>query len=147
MGDFSVKSAYVCLADFDSSMGDGVFKLLWQVKPYLMCYLLPGGVYGTNCQQDLIFVRRGVQVSSLNCVLCQASEESTQHLFVECTLTQLVWSQCFKWIGILFIQHKDLKRHFESFHLSFDYQAESGLERHMGDNYKVYMGAKKFNHV
>ena len=58
-------------------------------------------------------------MSSLTCVFCQASDESTQHMFVECPLIQRVWSQCLKWIGILFVQHKDLKHHFESFHLSF----------------------------
>jgi len=52
------------------------------------------------------------------CALCQSKEESCQHLFLECTHALRVWSLCFKWIGILFVQHKDLISHFESFHLA-----------------------------
>jgi len=49
-------------------------------------------------------------------VLCQTKEESCQHLFIECKYAQLVWSLCLKWLGILFVQHNDLKNHFVSFH-------------------------------
>ena len=52
------------------------------------------------------------------CALCQTNDESCQHLFLECKVAQSVWSLCFKWIGILFVQHNDLLTHFESFHLT-----------------------------
>jgi len=58
--------------------------------------------------------RRGV-VTPLYCVMCQASDESSQHLFVECIIAQLVWAQCFRWIGIVFFHHNDLMSHFENF--------------------------------
>ena len=29
----------------------------------------------------------------------------------------LVWSLCFRWIGIVFVQHKAMLTHFESFYL------------------------------
>lgn len=45
------------------------------------------------------------------------TEESAQHLFLECIVAQRVWSLCFRWLGILFVQNKDLKNHFENFHL------------------------------
>ena len=44
-------------------------------------------------------------------------DESCQHLFLECKYAMSVWSMCFRWIGILFVQHNDIKIHFESFHL------------------------------
>ena len=49
--------------------------------------------------------------------MCQAKEESSQRLFLECVNAQKVWSMCFRWIDILFVQHNDLKCHFENFHL------------------------------
>lgn len=48
-------------------------------------------------------------VSLSSCALCQAPEEGTQHLFVECAVAQRVWVLFFKWIGILIVQHKDLR--------------------------------------
>jgi len=50
--------------------------------------------------------------------MCQAMDESSQHLLLECEYAQSVWFMRFKWIGILFVQHNDLKCHFESFHLA-----------------------------
>jgi len=52
------------------------------------------------------------------CALCEIKDESCQHIFLECKFAQSVWSLCFKWIGISFVQHKDLLTHFENFHLS-----------------------------
>ena len=51
------------------------------------------------------------------CVMCNEYQETTQHLFVECVCAQRVWSLCLRWIGILFVQHKDLFHHFENFYL------------------------------
>lgn len=61
--------------------------------------------------------RRRVLVEFALCGMCQAEDESSQHLFLECKHAQSVWSLCFRWIGILGVQHNDLKCHFESFHL------------------------------
>jgi len=52
------------------------------------------------------------------CAMCQVKEESCQHLFLECKHAQKVWSLCFKWSGISFVQQNDLNSHFLSFHLS-----------------------------
>jgi len=49
--------------------------------------------------------------------MCRAIEETTQHLFLDCIIAQRIWSLCYRWIGTLGVQHKDLKVHFESFHL------------------------------
>jgi len=53
-----------------------------------------------------------VVVDSVTCEMCQGSEETTQHLFLECKVAERVWSMCYRWIGILFVQNKDLKTHF-----------------------------------
>jgi len=57
-------------------------------------------------------------MNSIVCVLCQAKEESCQHLFIECKYAQQIWSLCLKWLGILFVQHNDIKDHFVSFHIA-----------------------------
>ena len=60
---------------------------------------------------------RGVLVRLAGCEMCKAKEETTQHLFFDCFIAQRVWSLCYRWIGTMCVQHKDLKIHFESFHL------------------------------
>jgi len=63
-----------------------------------------------------------VIVSSTTCEMYKVSEETSRHLFLECLFAQRVWSLCFRWIGVLGAQHKDLRVHFENFnlvHLSF----------------------------
>jgi len=74
-----------------------------------------GGHCWIESQQELIYLGEGVVVSSLSCVMCQAVNESSQHHFVEYDVSQRVWVHCFKWIGILYVQHMDLKCHFEHF--------------------------------
>jgi len=48
---------------------------------------------------------------------CKETQETTQHLFLECGYAQRVWSLCLRWIGITYVQHKDVSIHFERFHL------------------------------
>ena len=49
------------------------------------------------------------------CVLCGMEEESCSHLFFKCRLTWLVWSQCYAWLGLAFVDHSDLRVHFQQF--------------------------------
>jgi len=56
-------------------------------------------------------------MNSIVCALCESEEELCQHLFVRCKHAWRVWTLCFKWIGILFVQHNDIATHFESFYL------------------------------
>jgi len=51
------------------------------------------------------------------CEMCRGSKEMAQHSFLECSIAEQVWSPCFRWSGILFVQNKDLKTHFENIHL------------------------------
>jgi len=61
--------------------------------------------------------RRGMMLNSTVCPLCLLQEETCQHLFMDCKYAQQVLSQCLQWVGISFVEHHDLKRHFLSFHL------------------------------
>jgi len=56
-------------------------------------------------------------VNTTICGMFQVSDESSQHLFLECKSAQRVWSLCFRWIDILSVQHNDLRYHFVIFHL------------------------------
>jgi len=54
---------------------------------------------------------------SKNHVFLLLHSHQCQHIFIECVVAQRVWSLCFRWIGIVFVQHKDILTHFEGFYL------------------------------
>ena len=72
-----------------------------------------------------VICRRGVALESTLCVLCQDKTESCQHLFMACDVALRVWALCYRWIGILVVQHNDLKNHFESFFLAQAYNKQN----------------------
>ena len=56
-------------------------------------------------------------MNSSMCPLCNLSEETSQHLFLDCVVAQRVWSSCYRWIGVLGAQNKGIKNHLMSFYL------------------------------
>ena len=55
--------------------------------------------YWTLAHQKIMTVenlkKRGI-ASPMRCVLCKNSEESLEHLFIECKFSQEVWEQAFE---------------------------------------------------
>ena len=116
-GRFSVSSAYECLSKHGRGNHDEVFKLLWKVKVFPNVLVTAWRVFMGRLPTRVSLSRRGMMLNSTVCPLCLLHEETCQHLFMECKYAQQVWSQCLPWVGILFVQHHDLKLHFQSFHL------------------------------
>ena len=116
-GIFSVKSAYLTLCNSPNGVLHNVYSLLWQAKAKRkeVCTAWRALLGRLPTYDNLI--RRGLVVNSSLCVLCKAAEESTQHIFINSIFAQRVWFLCFRWIGILSVQHKEIINHFESFHL------------------------------
>jgi len=116
-GVLSVYSAYECLAKHVRGPHHDLFKFPWKVKALPNMMITTWRVLLGRMPTTLCLSRRGVTMNTILCALCQAKDESYQHLFLQCKYAQWIWSVCFKWIGILFVQHNVLKTHFENFHL------------------------------
>ena len=112
-----MKLAYVLLYYQTIGSRDGVFSLLWQAKALPKVLITAQRILLYRITTSFNLLRREVVVNSSLCALCSLSDESSQHLFLDCVYAQQVWSLCFRWIGILGIQNKDLRNHFEIFHL------------------------------
>ena len=112
-----MKSAYARLANQKNEVHDGVFCSLWQARAMPKALITAWRILLGRIPTSVNLLRRGVAVNSSICVLCRESEETSQHLFWECSFAQRVWSLCFRWIGVLFVQHKDLRCNFENFYL------------------------------
>ncbi|XP_068498530.1 uncharacterized protein [Phaseolus vulgaris] len=116
-GCFKVNSAYDCLAKYERGPQFDVFKYQWKINAFPDVILTEWRVLLGRMPTRKCLSRKGVVLNTTVCALCQTKEESCQHLFLECKYALCVWSLCFKWIGILFVQQKDILSHFESFHL------------------------------
>ena len=117
-GLFSVKFTYECIAKPNRSPQKDVFKNLWKIKTFPNVLTTTWRVLLGRIPTRECLSRRGVIMNTNLCVVCQTKEESCQHIFIERVVAQRVWSLWFRWIGIVFVQHKAILTHFESFYLS-----------------------------
>jgi len=95
-----VKSAYALLDCQSNGPMDGVFSLLWQAKAFPKALITAWRILLDRIPTTYNLLWRGVVVNSSLCVHYSQSEESSQHLFLDCVYAQRVWSFCYMWIGI-----------------------------------------------
>ena len=62
--------------------------------------------------------RKGVLIVSNLCMLCKKVEETVQHVLINCEVTQKVWQNCDGWIGISYVRHYKIVKHFQHFYLA-----------------------------
>jgi len=143
---YTVNSTYTCLVKQSRGTQQVIFYLLWKATAFPNVLITAWRALIDRIPTREALVRRGVQMESIVCVLCQIKEKSSQHLFVECMYAQRVWSLCQKWLGIMLVQNKGIKSHFESFHCTqASEKAKLGLERYLGSCYKKYLGPEKLD--
>ena len=116
-GCFTVNVAYECLAKHERGPHLDVYDILWKSKAFPSVLTTTWRVLMDRIPTRECLSRRGVTMNSILCALCQTMNESCQHLFLECRYATSVWAMCYRWMSILFVQHNDLKTHFESFQL------------------------------
>jgi len=114
---YSVNVAYKNLSNGTREAYHASFEFIWKAKAFPTILSTTWRVFLNRIPTREALSRRGVQMSSVACVLCEAKEESYKHLFLECEYAQQVWSLCLKWLGFKLVQHNDLKDHFVSFHI------------------------------
>jgi len=115
-GVYSVKTAYDCLAKSTRGRPNVIFKLLWQVKASPNVLVTAWRALLDRLPTKANLMTRGVMINSQPCVMCGGGIESAQHLFLDCTVAQRVWNRFLRWMGIAFVQHRELMYHFEQFH-------------------------------
>jgi len=115
---YSVNIAYNHLAKRPGATHHYAFEYLWKAKAFPNVLMTAWRALLNRIPTMENLSRRGVQMNSVVCVLCQEKEDSCHHLFIECKYAQQVWSLCLKWLGLLSVQHNDLREHFGSFHIA-----------------------------
>jgi hypothetical protein len=127
IGEYSVKAGYSFLSQNFlpemevSEVVLGVLKNIWMS-------FAPSKVIAFSCQlimqrlpMRVILSRRGVPgLTNPCCVWCPEERETEMHLFGTCTVALAVWSEIYKWIGILAVHPSDLCSSFASFGFPFN---------------------------
>ena len=120
-GCFSVKSMYMVLerillmeVDFCSSK-EAVFEVLWRSPA-------PSKVvaFSWTLLLDRIPTRANLAIrnilepdSSLLCVLCDRTVETSSHLFLHCDVAYMIWRRILDWLDFNFVTSPNLFVHFE----------------------------------
>ena len=115
--EFSVSSAYDCLTKQGRGSHSEVYINLWKAKAFPSVVTTTWRILTNSVPTRECLSRRWVMLNNALCALCQNIVESCQHLFLECKHAMSVWFMCLRWVGILFVQHNDVKTHFVNFHL------------------------------
>ncbi|GKU92974.1 hypothetical protein SLEP1_g6623 [Rubroshorea leprosula] len=102
-GQYSTKSAYsLLIKDHGGSSGASTFKRVWNP-------ILPNKILAFNWQvlldripTKLNLLKRGCAKwwEDSKCVMCEAEEEDSDHLFLKCRLVKWLWKACAAWWGI-----------------------------------------------
>ena len=117
-GAFSVKSAYQILTQQTAYVPmDSIYRALWQAKAMPKALITAWRVILDRLPTTANLIRRGVPVVSSVCVMCNQLQETSQHLFLDCVVTQRVWYGCYRWIGIVGAQSNEIRNHLENFYL------------------------------
>ena len=117
-GAFSVKSVYQTLTkQITTGSLESVYGVLWQAKAMRKALITAWRVLLDRVPTNANLIRRGVPVDSPICVMCNLSQETSQHLFIDCAVAQRVWSGCYRWVGIVGVQNKEIRNHLENFYL------------------------------
>jgi len=92
---YLVSSAYSILRKSCFNESSPLFRDFWKIKVLPFTLFIAWRVLGNSIASKANLVRHGVTVDCSSCCLCWEEVETTQHLFFECIIVWLVWSQCY----------------------------------------------------
>ena len=94
-----------------------MYEKFWKTKVFPSAQVTAWRVLENKLATKCNLVRRGVEFESYLCIMCRVEEEFNRHLFFDCKITWLVWSQCYTWLGVASVNHYDFYFHFLQFRM------------------------------
>jgi len=64
----------------------------------------------------LNLAKRGINIQCNLYPLCMKEEETIQHLLMYCEVSQIVWDNCDRWVGLTSVRNNDIINHFRNFY-------------------------------
>ncbi|KAL8552289.1 hypothetical protein ACS0TY_001111 [Phlomoides rotata] len=121
-GRYLVNKAYDKLLERNSTdcadRPDGkMFKKLWRSWATRKAITTSWKVLKQKMATTDNLIRRGVHINDEDktCQLCKEKEENIRHLFFECKVSYIIWSNIINWLGIDLVLHINPSTHFLTF--------------------------------
>ncbi|KAL8488412.1 hypothetical protein ACS0TY_024619 [Phlomoides rotata] len=118
-GRYSTSSAYNIILTTGASRRNqeeqGVeFKFVWNKVAPLKVSAMAWRLLQDRLPTRGNLARRGILLTEdeKKCTFCNRSKETADHLFLQCSKVDIVWRNCYKWIGCPLVQQNHLKSHF-----------------------------------
>jgi len=92
--------------------------MLWSIRVTLKAQILGWRVFLNKLPTKDNLLMRGSNYNSL-CDLCNAHEETTNHLFFSYRVTQMVWNMCDSWLRVCIVHHIKVRTNFQHFYLFY----------------------------
>jgi hypothetical protein len=116
VGVFSVKSSYdlLCKEEFaeveDAQNVNKVFSQIWKSPAPSKLIAFSWQLIHNRIPTRDILARCGIirGDNSRVCVMCANSLESSRHLFLHCDFASRVWTDIFRWLGVIIIMSSSL---------------------------------------
>jgi hypothetical protein len=105
---YSVKSAYDFLSEASNLGTTSLYKKVCnKFVPLRVAIFAWQTIQGRILSKENLFKREILSNGALTCEGGCGAIESTSHLFFECPIAFKVWSDIFRWLGVISISHND----------------------------------------
>jgi len=88
---------------------------VWDIRVPGSTKLLRWRMFLDRLSSRVNLERRGVNIQSNLCPLWWKEEETIQHLFIRCDVSQSVWDKCDRWLGVISVRNENIINHLEIF--------------------------------
>jgi len=113
--EYTVKSGYSILNCEDLMQISETFQVLWSLKVVPSALVCAWRLLLDRLPTRSNLARRGVQLESVQCPLCQEHVETAKHLFNTCSVARQVWDMCDRWVGNVVVRHESTFVNFQSY--------------------------------
>jgi len=115
--EYTVKSGYSILNCEDLMQISETFQVLWSLKVAPSALVCAWRLLLDRLPTRSNLARRGVQLESVQCPLCQEHVETAKHLFNTCRVARQVWDMCDRWVGNMVVRHESTSVNFQGYYL------------------------------
>lgn len=119
-GCFTTKSGYDLIVRKESlslvhpNSSSAIFMVLWKCKVPSKVLAFSWQVFLDRIPTKVNLLKRGVNLSieEQRCVFCNSALEDSEHLFLSCSFSMVVWGKVYGWLGVLGVQPSNIIDHF-----------------------------------
>jgi len=112
-GSLTLHTCYLLLTTQVHPPLDDSENLIWHPQVSLKVSIFAWRLFRDRLPTKYNLLNRGIiLVADANCLANRGHSESAPHLFLQCATFSKIWLQVRLWIGVLGVDHNNLRNHF-----------------------------------